>query len=227
MTRTIALLTLLLMLATAAGVWAADDEDQKDEEPKDPLIPAAGSAALEARKSPVLPDPVIRDRLAASMWATKTVGARDVRATVKDGAVTLRGKVDSIAERNLVDAVARTSPGVRSVRNDLRVVKRRDHPWPAGDPRSVGDVIMDQKLEKEVRRRIGASGLVRSADLRVDVHMNVVVLSGPVPSGSAREKNPRTCALHGQGPRRRQQSLGRRNRIRTNGRAIAIPRSCP
>lgn len=135
-----------------------------------------------------LPDPMIRANLAEAMAATRSVRGHEVSMEVKDGVVRVTGRVDTIAERNLVIAVARTSPGVKRVRPNLVVKPEPRKPWPAHDARDLGDVARDEKLLASVKRAVAASGLARTSDMDIQVYMGVAILSGPVRDEAARAR---------------------------------------
>ncbi|MCB1153389.1 MAG: BON domain-containing protein [Deltaproteobacteria bacterium] len=130
----------------------------------------------------LVPDSTIKSNLRDAYQATQTLQARDIETRIVDGQVLVRGRVGSIAERNLVLAVTRTSPGVWRVHDQLRVEKPLKMTMPRGDTRGLADVAQDQAIAKEVKRNMAQVPGVRMADLEVEVHLGVVVVSGPVES---------------------------------------------
>ena len=61
-----------------------------------------------------------RDVLVELKWEP-SVDAANVGVLVEDGIVTLRGRVPSYAERNMVERVAKRVYGVKAVANELDV----------------------------------------------------------------------------------------------------------
>jgi osmotically-inducible protein OsmY len=89
------LVSLLIILVLAAGVWAADKHPSDDQ----------------------LYD-LVRRKLADDIVVKG--GAMEVE--VKDGVVTLRGKVEYEQQKLKAEKVARKVPGVKHVNNELIVV---------------------------------------------------------------------------------------------------------
>lgn len=171
-------LALLLFVPVSAGAAEDDDTETSSEKPT-----MSFEDLLKKKKvRKVVPDPEIRAHFRKSLSVVKTVRPRAIQVRIEKGDVVLRGKVASLAERNLVDAMARTTPGVRSVRNMLRVEKPRKNIWPRGDPRGIADILHDGKLLVAVRRKLAGSRLVRMADLDIQVHMGIVIIAGPIKS---------------------------------------------
>jgi CBS domain-containing protein len=81
------------------------------------LIQAVGSA-LKSVEFP-LSDSTIRDRLLSHLKAQSWAHTEFLNVTVKDGAVDLWGITNSETERNAIRVAAETTPGVRSVKDNL------------------------------------------------------------------------------------------------------------
>jgi hyperosmotically inducible protein len=88
-----------------------------------------------------------------------------------NGAVSLRGKVDSDSAKAAAASVARAVDGVKSVRNDLRVV-------PAGDRRGID--ASDTDITRQVERRLAKDAQLKRIDVRTDG--GAVILTGEVSS---------------------------------------------
>ncbi len=182
-------LAFALLLLSLIFVPPAFSEDAGEDADSSETLLQTGKKAVAIKKGKIrLPDGVIVKNLGEAFAASKTVNPRAIKASVKNGEVTLRGKVGTVSERNLIDAIVRTSPGVQNVRNSLRVEKARKEPWPRHDPRGIADVLHDEKTLKKVRQKLARSGLVRMADVKIVVYMGVVVIAGPVETEAARKK---------------------------------------
>jgi osmotically-inducible protein OsmY len=96
-----------------------------------------------------------------------------IKAT-PDGQVVLTGEVDSWAERELVDRMARTINGVTSVRNDIEVRFRASR--------------TDIDIEQEVERLLKWDAYIEEKDIDVSVRDGVVRLSGEVPSAAEKRR---------------------------------------
>ena len=136
-----------------------------------------------------VPDSQIRKNLKKSFQKTRSVAGRDVHLSIREGEVILIGKVGSVAEKNLADALVRTSPGIRKVKNKLRIVPQREHPWPKGDSRGLADVVHDRQILDAVRRKLARTGQARLSQMKIEVYLGVVILAGPVQDLGAKKRN--------------------------------------
>jgi len=83
--------------------------------------PAPAPAPAEAPKPD--PDVALAGAVKAALEADKAVGAQTIDVTAKDGAVTLWGTVPQADRRALAVKIARGVPGVKSVQDNLQVIK--------------------------------------------------------------------------------------------------------
>ena len=153
----------------------------------DAKLKSTAEKSKARRSAPYVPDPEIRKNLNRSFLKTKSVAGRNVHLSVRQGQVILKGKVGSVAERNLVNSIVRTSPGIRKVESRLRIVPVKDHPWPKGDARGLGDVIYDKQIYDAVRRKLARTGRARLSQMKIEVYLGVVILSGPVADEETKE----------------------------------------
>ncbi len=97
----------------------------------------------------------------------------EVDVEVKNGKVTLKGTVDSWAERTLAEDVAKAVKGVTGIDNKLKVNYKQDRD--------------DNEIAQDVKRYLENDAEVKVYNLKVDVDDADVSISGVV--GSAYEKN--------------------------------------
>lgn len=116
-------------------------------------------------------DRQIRDDVYAAIAANDAVGK--VTIVVDDGVVTLDGEVNSWAERQIAEYLARGVRGVRRIENNLDVDFETDRP--------------DSEIAADVRSRLRADGQVDAGDVNASVKDHKVTLTGKV--GSAVEKS--------------------------------------
>jgi osmotically-inducible protein OsmY len=88
-----------------------------------------------------------------------------------NGAVSLRGKVDSDNAKAAAASVARAVAGVKSLRNDLRVVS-------AGDRKAIG--VSDTHITRQVEGRLAKDAQLKRVDVRTEG--GAVILTGAVSS---------------------------------------------
>lgn len=106
-----------------------------------------------------------------ALFLDPRVASYEVQATVREGAVTLRGMVDNLKALRAAASDARNVVGVWSVENLVRV---------RGEP--PADPTIQRRIEDALRR----DPYVQRYGVRVDVRDGVVTLRGDVPTSFAR-----------------------------------------
>jgi len=166
----------------ACPAWAddatGDDQGTPDASPqplKDPGEP-------DRFKVKPVPDPVIARRVREGLTATKRPEVQRVRLLVEKGVVTMRGTVRTHQEKALAEAVARTLPGVRGVKSEIKLQSGFRPQVTHGDRRSLIQIAADEKLRKTVIRRLMRVPGVRPSQLQVEVQCGVAVVGGVVSS---------------------------------------------
>lgn len=127
-------------------------------------IEVGGPLRSDAELAKAVDDALLRDPATDSY---------EVDVAASTGVITLRGTVDSWAEKRLSGSVAKGVRGVREVRNDLIVRARAARP--------------DAEIDAEVERRLANDVRVDDYAIDVEVEDSVVRLSGTV--GSLAEKS--------------------------------------
>lgn len=92
----------------------------------------------------------------------------EIDALVSDGQVSLRGSVESLAEKSLASRVAKSVRGVRGVENDIVI----DYPADR----------TDEQIAHDVTQLLRWNTTVAAESIRIDVEDDVVTLSGQVDS---------------------------------------------
>jgi len=114
----------------------------------------------------------------ALVFHTK-VNARNTDVTVKNGVVTLKGKVNSQAQKELTTEYARDVEGVKEVKNEMTMVKSDD---------TLGEKIDDASITAQVKMTLmmhKSTGVIRTS---VTTNNGIVTLSGQA-------KNDAECDL--------------------------------
>jgi hyperosmotically inducible protein len=106
-----------------------------------------------------------------ALYADERVKGRQVSVETVNGAVSLRGKVDSDTAKAAATSVAQAIDGVKSVRNDLQVVPAED--------RKVVDAS-DTDITRQVEGRLAKDARLKKVDARTDG--GAVILTGSVSS---------------------------------------------
>jgi hyperosmotically inducible periplasmic protein len=108
-----------------------------------------------------------------ALFADERVSSGDVHVTTQRSVITLRGKVDSVAEQQAAEEIARTIEGARDVSNQLTVV-------PQAERKAVDRE--DQQIVKDVKRGIKKDAHLKHARIHVRSDEGIVTLTGKAPS---------------------------------------------
>jgi osmotically-inducible protein OsmY len=113
----------------------------------------------------------------------------DINTDVQNGVVILTGKVDSSVDKALAEELVLSLDGVKSVDNQLTVVKDQDHADLDHDDDSEEfmQTLKDSKVESVVKTRLLFESEVSGTDIEVEVEKGVVTLTGKVKTDSERD----------------------------------------
>jgi len=137
----------------------------------------------------LIPDKEIDYRIRKGLSLAKVELRKNVKVNVSDGVVKYKGVVHSLAERGYAEEIIRSTPGVRRARGYIRVIAQKtDQPFSAKDPRSIGDLIADQEIEKTCIDNLARYGLRRTGNIRVKVYLRMVIVSGLVENDEIRKR---------------------------------------
>lgn len=139
-------------------------------------------------------DPALETRLTTVLQRDALIEAREIGVDVDHGVAKLTGTVGNFAEKAQAGILARMTPGIRGVQNDLKVsiptafafelddstVYPYEIPWTSKV--SAKPLKTDLEIEADVREEFERSPYVTASDLRVDAHNGVVTLHGAVDS---------------------------------------------
>lgn len=156
----------------------------------------------ELRVAPTTPtgESELEAEIKDALFRNVITAAYEISVDVDNGVVTLRGDVDSYAEKATAGEVARGIVGATRVINSLEV--RRDSPVYTYDPylsqfypyiQSFKDYThrrplrSDLEIEKAIESELAWSPFVNQGDVEVNVSNGVALLSGRVKSWSERD----------------------------------------
>jgi hyperosmotically inducible periplasmic protein len=108
-----------------------------------------------------------------AFFADERVSSGDVHVTTQGSVITLRGKVDNVAEQQAAEEIARTIEGARDVSNQLTVV-------PQAERKAVDR--QDDQIVKDVKREIKKDARLKKARIHVRADEGIVTLTGKAPS---------------------------------------------
>jgi hyperosmotically inducible protein len=142
-------------------------------------------------------DAGITTNVKTKMAADDTVKAYQIDIDTRNGVVTLKGDVDSVAAKTQAVEIARTTEGVRDVVDQIQVNETaptggllesaqqegRDLANRAGDAANrVGAAVSDAAITSAVKAKFLADTTVRGLKIDVDTRAGVVMLNGTVSS---------------------------------------------
>lgn len=121
--------------------------------------------------TPKRPDSEIKDDIEEAMALDPAADSYEVKTSVRDGKVTLGGKVESWAEKTLSGRLAKGVKGVKSVENDIVVEYEPDRP--------------DGEVKADIKRRLEIDAAINEEPIEVEVNEGKAKLSGTVSSSAA------------------------------------------
>ncbi|GAB5379510.1 MAG: BON domain-containing protein [Aliiglaciecola sp.] len=128
-------------------------------------------------------DAWIDGKAEATLLLNGNLNSFDINTDVKNGTVTLTGKVDREVDKALAEELVLNLDGVKDVENMLSVVEEASK----DADESVSQSLRDSKIETVVKTRLLWESEVRGLDIEVEVDKGVVTLSGSVESDAARD----------------------------------------
>ena len=106
-----------------------------------------------------------------ALFADSRVKGSDINVATTDGAVTIRGKVDTDAAKQAAESIAKGIDGAKTVKNDLQVV--------APTKREAVD-DKDEAITARVNEQMAKDTLLKTAGIKAQTNAGVVSLSGEV-----------------------------------------------
>ena len=134
------------------------------------------------------PDAWLTAKVQSKYYTNDLVKARDINVDTKDGIVTLNGTVDSAAERDEADALARSTDGVKDVHDNLTVTvsPASAHLNPVARLPEANHVSTDDWITTKIRSRFFIDPHVKNMNIDVSTVNGVVTLTGQVADQQSR-----------------------------------------
>ncbi|HEU4683509.1 MAG TPA: BON domain-containing protein [Nitrospira sp.] len=107
-----------------------------------------------------------------ALFADSQVKGSDISVATTDGAVILRGKVDTDTAKQSAEGIAKGIEGAKTVKNDLQVV--------APSRREVTN-DKDEAITARVNEQIAKDTQLKNAGIKAQTNAGVVSLTGEVP----------------------------------------------
>lgn len=168
-------LVLALALGTADVAWAAGAD-------------MAGNSATKSVSSSIH-DAWIRGKVEMALLLNRYLNGFRIHTDVERSAVKLTGTVDTDIDRDLAGQIAEGIDGVRSVRNDLKVVPddKGRNSAASEKHRKFLQYIDDVSTTARVKSKFLLNKNVSGTRINVDTSNGIVTLHGEVDNGEQRE----------------------------------------
>ena len=121
-----------------------------------------------SEKSKVQSDKDVEEAMFCLLDANSEINPNDVKVSVKDGIISLEGKVDSLWKREKIQKMASQIKGVNSIKNYILVKPSKE--------------ISDEKIEELISKSLENSVRIDSKNVNVKAENGIVIVSGVVSS---------------------------------------------
>lgn len=135
------------------------------------LLTGSANALGKAEEKTPVNDSWLTAKTKIALFADSRVKGSEINVVTTEGAVIIRGKVDSDASKQAAEAIAKGIDGVKTVQNDLQVV--------APSKREAID-DKDEAITKRVNEQIAKDPSLTKAGIHTQTNGGVVSLSGEV-----------------------------------------------
>lgn len=146
-----------------------------------------GTASLAANAENTWKDTAsdawIDGKAETTLMLNGNLDAFDINTDVKNGKVTLTGKVDREVDKALASELVMSLDGVKDVDNQLTVIEELDEDQDG----EVMQSLNDAKIETVIKTRLMFESEVSGLEIDVESEMGVVTLSGTVDDDAERQ----------------------------------------
>ena len=113
-------------------------------------------------------DKDVEEAMYCLLDANSEINPNDVKVSVKDGIISLEGKVNSLWKREKIQKMASQIKGVNSIKDNILVIPSK--------------VISDERIEDLIGKSLKNSVRIESKNVNINVKNGVVIVSGVVSS---------------------------------------------
>jgi osmotically-inducible protein OsmY len=152
----------------------------------------SGTEQQTERMADTVGDAWITTKVQSRFFMDPNVKGRNIDVETANGIVTLSGTVASEGERLEAMSIARSTDGVREVRDNLSVMPGSSAgdmnrtPGTPADQRSAGARVDDAWITMNVQSKFFMHDTIKAREIDVDTRNGVVTLTGSVPDEAAR-----------------------------------------
>ena len=135
------------------------------------LLTGSANALGKADEKTPINDSWLTSKTKIALFADARVKGSEINVETTQGVVVIRGKVDSDAAKQAAEGIAKGIDGVKTVKNDLKVV--------APSKREAVEE-KDEAITARVQKKIAKDSHLKKADIAVQTNAGVVSLTGEV-----------------------------------------------
>jgi len=135
------------------------------------ILSGAAHAVGKAEEKTPINDAWLTAKAKIAMFADARVKGSEIAVESTQGAMMIRGKVDSDAAKQAAETIAKGIDGVKSVKNDLQVVAPAKR-------EAIDD--KDEAITTRVKAQIDKDAHLKQSGIRTQTNAGVVSLSGEV-----------------------------------------------
>ena len=121
-------------------------------------------------------DAWLREKVNATLLFNRSMNARSTEVDVKDGVVTVRGNVGSLAQKELATEYVRDVAGVKDVNNEMTVTDGKK------EEQTMGQKIDDASITAQVKMMLLYHRATSAINTKVETDRGVVSLYGKASS---------------------------------------------
>lgn len=130
------------------------------------------------------PDAWITAKIQSQYFLDAEVKGRDIDVDTNNGTVTLRGTVDTEAQRRQAVMMARGTEGVREVRDELTVTGATRQADPSTELSRAADAMDDAWITMKIQSKFFLDRDIKASAIDVTTKDGVVTLQGSVPTAA-------------------------------------------
>jgi osmotically-inducible protein OsmY len=150
--------------------------------------PVSGAATTSEEAEKDRTDVALTNKIRSAIAQTKRLYMLSIGVKNHDGIITLSGEVPSDIDRELAANVARETPGVQSVQNEIQIVASLKRANEGTVQASSAVNVEDLEMAANLREMLQAVPALQSLPIQIKVHQRIVTLSGQVATEPQRQQ---------------------------------------
>lgn len=132
-------------------------------------------------------DAWIDGKAEATLLFNTNLNSFDINTDVKNGVVTLTGKVEHSVDKKLAHELVAGIDGVKSVENEITIYKEKESKDVEKERGMESSALTDAKIATVIKTRLLLDSDITGTDIDVDVEARNVTLTGTVDSSAEKQ----------------------------------------